>query len=188
MSDEPSPLKEAIMEAVYAPLERDDMQTPCTLPFMTSSEHGVCDGCGFPVSDETNASALNAVAKIQTEYNKLKKGTKKGTQKEMTDEASPRPWRVETNRFGQHYVVCESGSGDRVRDYIAGPIQDESDARLIVDAVNERDRLLAAMKAIEDLCKVLDRTDLWEAREEWLDDAIYEIREKARAAIGEDKK
>ena len=55
--------------------------------------------------------------------------------------ASPRPWRVETNRFGQHYVVCESGSGDRVRDYIAGPIKNESDARLIVDAVNERDRL-----------------------------------------------
>ena len=59
----------------------------------------------------------------------------------MMNEASPRPWRVETNRFGQHYVVCESGSGDRVRDYIAGPIKNESDARLIVDAVNERDRL-----------------------------------------------
>ena len=54
----------------------------------------------------------------------------------ITATASPRPWRVETNRFGQHYVVCDSGSGDPVRDYIAGPIQNEADAALIVDAVN----------------------------------------------------
>lgn len=64
----------------------------------------------------------------------------------MSTEPSPRPWRVETNRFGQHYVVCESGSGDRVRDYIAGPIQNESDAALIVDAVNERDSLVENLK------------------------------------------
>lgn len=64
--------------------------------------------------------------------------------------ASPRPWRVETNRFGQHYVVCESGSGDRVRDYIAGPIKNESDARLIVDAVNERDRLRDLVRRFAD--------------------------------------
>ena len=61
----------------------------------------------------------------------------------MTNEPSQRPWRVETNRFGQHYVVCESGSGDRARDYIAGPIQNEADAALIVAAVNERERLAA---------------------------------------------
>lgn len=80
MTNEPSPLKDAIMDAVYTPLERDDMQTPCTLPFMTSSSHGVCDGDGCPVSDESIASALNAVAKIQTEYYKVKKETQKGNQ------------------------------------------------------------------------------------------------------------
>lgn len=96
-SPEPSPLKAAIMDAVYVPLERDDMQTPCTLPFMTSSEHGVCDGDGCPVSDETIASALNAVAKIQTEYYRVKKETQKETQKGMTNEPSPRPWQV---RYG----------------------------------------------------------------------------------------
>ena len=65
-------LKDAIMDAVYVHLERDDMETPCSLPFMTSTTHGVCDGDGFPVSDETIASALNAVAKIQQEYNKAR--------------------------------------------------------------------------------------------------------------------
>lgn len=78
----PSPLKDAIMDAVYVQLECDDMQTPCALPFMTSSRYGVCDGDGCPVSDETIASALNAVAKIQTEYYKVKKETQKETQKE----------------------------------------------------------------------------------------------------------
>lgn len=65
-------LKDAIMDAVCVPFERDDMQTPCTLPFMTSAEHGVCDGDGFPVSDESIAAALNAVARIQAEYYKAK--------------------------------------------------------------------------------------------------------------------
>jgi len=69
-------LKDAIMDAVYVWLERDDMQTPCTLPFMTSSKYGVCDGDGCPVSDETIASALNAIAKIQTEYYKAKEAMK----------------------------------------------------------------------------------------------------------------
>ena len=69
-------LKDAIMDAVYVQLERDDMQTPCTLPFMTSTRYGVCDGDGFPVSDETIASALNAVAKIQQEYFKAKEAMK----------------------------------------------------------------------------------------------------------------
>lgn len=62
-----------------------------------------------------------------------------------TELTSPRPWRVETNRFGQHYVVCESGSGDPVRDYIAGPIQNEADAALIVEAVNLKARIDEAM-------------------------------------------
>ena len=131
-------MKDAIMDAVYTPLERDDMQTPCTLPFMTSSEHGVCDGDGCPVSDETIASALNAVAKIQTEYNKLKKGnqkeTQKGTQKEMTDESSPRPWHV--MRFS------EEDEPDRIVDANGDEVAIElleADAALIVDAVNNAD-------------------------------------------------
>lgn len=65
-------LKDAIMEAVSISLERADMQTPCTFPVMTSSEYGVCDADGFPISDETIASALNAVARIQQEYNKAR--------------------------------------------------------------------------------------------------------------------
>lgn len=84
-------MKEAIMDAVFVRMERDDMDTPCTYDpangkdFMTSSEHGVCDGDGFPVSDETIASALSAVAKIQAAYGmmqedgwweKMRKGAK----------------------------------------------------------------------------------------------------------------
>ena len=69
-------LKDAILKAVDVVLERDDMTTPCTFDpengkeFMTSSEHYVCDGDGYPISDETIASALNAVARIQVEYRK----------------------------------------------------------------------------------------------------------------------
>lgn len=98
----------------------------------------------------------------------------------MTNEPSPRPWRVETNRFGQHYIVCESGSGDRVRDYIAGPIQNESDARLIVDAVNERDRLRDLVRRMAALVvRYADDDGAYS-------DAYDEIAE-ARAVLGEDK-
>ena len=165
-SNEPSPLKAAIMDAVYVPLERDDMQTPCELPFMTSSEYGVCDGDGCPVSDETIASALNAVAKIQTEYYKVKKetqkGIQKGAQKEMTNEPNPRPWRVEENVVGWHsFIVDANGDGvaacwrtargddEKERQY------NEANARLIVDAVNERDHLhdqLASALRLADEC------------------------------------
>lgn len=132
MTNVPSPLKDAIMDAVYTPLERDDMQTPCTLPFMTSSEHGVCDGDGCPVSDETIASALNAVARIQTEYNKLKKETQKETQKEMTDEASPRPWRCECGPTVNAVIAANGAVVVPHTGYAAN-------AALIVDAVNLHD-------------------------------------------------
>lgn len=122
----------------------------------------------------------------------------------MTAEPSPRPWRI------AHPGEIEDANGEllyNLRDCIGGCV-DEANAALIVDAVNQignargiaktavneyaelgerRNRLLSAMKAIEDLCKVLDRTDLWEAREEWLDDAIYYIRKEARAAIKENE-
>ena len=44
----------------------------------------------------------------------------------------------------------------------------------------------AALEAIDEATNVIDRSDLWEARAECLDDALYNIREKARAAIGKD--
>lgn len=137
MTNEASPLKDAIMDAVYVPLELDDMQTPCALPFMTSSEHGVCDGDGCPVSDETIASALNAVAKIQTEYYKVKKETQKETQKEMTNEPSPRPWRVVDYAQcpGLADIFDASGSPSGL---VAGELK-PADAALIVDAVNNAD-------------------------------------------------
>ena len=174
MSDEPSPLKDAIMDAVYTPLERDDMQTPCTLPFMTSSEHGVCDGDGFPVSDETIASALDAVAKIQTEYYKVKKETQKETQKEMTDEPSPRPWHaVDYAKCpGLADVFDASGSPSGL---VAGELK-PADAALIVDAVNERDRL-------RDIVRRLSRHLANYITSESENDLLRE----ARAAIGEDK-
>ena len=115
--------------------------------------------------------------------------------------ASPRPWRVETNRFGQHYVVCESGSGDQVRDYIAGPIQNESDAALIVEAVNERDRLRDLVRrlipaveesfaiakheaeSIKGICalKNVDCSEVDAVLSQW-----GNLLREARAAIGED--
>ena len=167
MTNEPSPLKDAIMDAVYVPLERDDMLTPCTLPFMTSSEYGVCDGDGCPVSDETIASALNAVAKIQAEYHKVKKET----QKEMTTEPSPRPW---------HTANFINGIEDAHNGKVAANIRD-ADAALIVDAVNERDRLRDIVRRLVDSLQGI--MDAAEGRGEGVLDAAL-LRE-ARAAIGE---
>ena len=103
----------------------------------------------------------------------------------MNTEPSPRPWRVH-DFYNDGYPVLRD-TNERQVATLDGETPDlnEANAALIVDAVNERDRLLAAMKAIEDLCEVLDRTDLWEEREEYLDDAIYYIRKEARAAIKE---
>ena len=168
MTNEQSPLKAAIMDAVYVPIERDDMQTQCTLPFMTSSEHGVCDGEGCPVSDETIASALNAVAKIQAEYYKVKKGTQKGTQKEMTDEASPRPWRTKQSPIGSNTWIVNGET------FVASASR-PADAALIVAAVNERDRL-------RDI--VLRLVNQFGNLTSYEDDAA--ILREARSAIGED--
>ena len=107
----------------------------------------------------------------------------------MTNEPSPRPWRVETNRFGQHYIVCESGLVDRVRDYIAGPIQNEADAALIVDAVNERDRLRDIVRTFSDVTHSL----VANYEDHYRDDQnsmeyvanVRELIREARAAIGE---
>lgn len=64
----------------------------------------------------------------------------------MTNEASPRPWRVEENVVGwSSFIVDANGDGvaacwrpaldEKERQY------NEANAALIVDAVNERDRL-----------------------------------------------
>lgn len=54
----------------------------------------------------------------------------------MTNEPSPRPWRVEENAFGIYIV----GADDRKA---AQALTSKANAALIVDAVNERDRLVA---------------------------------------------
>lgn len=113
-------------------------------------------------------------------------------------ERSPRPWRVDESIGGWKSCISDANGNAVASCWGGGPTEQqekaEAIAALIVAAVNEYaelgeryNRLLSAMKAIEDLCKVLDRTDLWEAREEWLDDAIYYIREEARAAIKENE-
>ena len=197
-------LKDAIMDAVYTPLERDDMQTPCALPFMTSSEHGVCDGDGCHVSDESIASALNAVAKIQTEYYKVKKETqketKKETQKEMTNEPSPRPWHIGESICGTRSCIHDA-NGEHIASCFGMPT--EADAALIVKAVNlheylvehnrlnvekvcelfeERDRLLDIVRRLVDSLQGI--MDAAEGRGEGVLDSAL-LRE-ARAAIGEE--
>lgn len=76
-------MTKGVIAALDVVLEREDMQTPCTCDpangkdFMTSSEYGVCDGDGFPISDESIASALSAVAEIQAAWAKMRKEKKR---------------------------------------------------------------------------------------------------------------
>ena len=115
----------------------------------------------------------------------------------MTNEPSPRPWRVEENVVGwTSFIVDANGDGvaacwrtargddEKERQY------DEANARLIVDAVNERDRLRDIVRRLADLSESLLANYEYRYREDVNSMAFVEntrgfLRE-ARAAIGED--
>ena len=91
----------------------------------------------------------------------------------MTNEPSPRPWRAE--QFGGDQPCC-------LIDADGSPVcvqYGSADAALIVDAVNERDRLRDIVKRIEEEMERCHRRDGGISQE--LMDAVY----GARAAIGE---
>lgn len=105
----------------------------------------------------------------------------------MNTEPSPRPWRVGENSLGWKSCI-EDADGKQIASCWGGdgvnctePAQ--SDAALIVDAVNERDRLRDLVRRLADsLQGIMDAA--YGKGEGVLDEAL--LRE-ARAAIGEDK-
>jgi hypothetical protein len=103
----------------------------------------------------------------------------------MSDEPSPRPWRVEANAFGIYIV----GADDRKA---AQALTRNANAALIVAAVNERDRLRDLVRRLVRVA-IRDRetlryiySDVEYATED--DDAIGDALREARAAIVEDAK
>lgn len=58
----------------------------------------------------------------------------------MSDEATPRPWRVEASQSQGKFWICQTTLGVSI-----GETWKESDARLIVDAVNLKTRIDEAM-------------------------------------------
>ena len=104
------------------------------------------------------------------------------------DEPSPRPWRVAD--YAQCPVLADvfdaSGSPSGL---VAGELK-HADAALIVDAVNERDRLRDLVRRFADLSESLLANYEYRYREDVNSMAFVEntrgfLRE-ARAAIGED--
>lgn len=101
----------------------------------------------------------------------------------MTAEPSPRPWRVAEYPQcpGLADVFDASGSPSGL---VAGELK-PADAALIVDAVNERDRLRDIVRnAVETLEQVYKHADMTDA----LREVVVETQREARAAIGEDAK
>ncbi len=98
----------------------------------------------------------------------------------MTDEPSPRPWKVAEYAQcpGLADVFDASGSPSGL---VAGELK-PADARLIVDAVNERDRLRDLVKR---MAKIIGEAPIDWFGESFVDTQVL-LRE-ARAAIGEDK-
>ena len=109
----------------------------------------------------------------------------------MNTEPSPRPWRVEENVVGWSSCIVDAngdgvaacwrtarGDDEKERQY------NEANAALIVDAVNERDRLRnIARQAVETLEQVYKHADMTEA----LREVVVEAQREACAALGEDK-
>ena len=112
----------------------------------------------------------------------------------MTNEPSPRPWRVVENSLGWKSCI-EDADGKQIASCWGGdganctePAQ--ADAALIVDAVNERDRLRDIVRRLADLSESLLANYEYRYREDVNSMAFVEntrgfLRE-ARAAIGED--
>ena len=117
----------------------------------------------------------------------------------MTNEPSPRPWRVEKNVVGWNSFIMDANGdgvaacwrtarvdGEKERQY------NEANAELIVDAVNERDRLRDLVRRLTEYADAITgyrpRTVevLSSEHPAWTFDGAALLRE-ARAAIGEDK-
>ena len=98
----------------------------------------------------------------------------------MTNEPSPRPWRMESDNLTLRPPVCFILGANGAK--ITGGFFSPSDAALIVDAVNERDRLRDLVRRIEAEMERCHRRDGGISQE--LMDAVYE----ASAAIGEGAK
>lgn len=112
----------------------------------------------------------------------------------MTAEPSPRPWRVEENSLGWKSCI-EDADGKQIASCWGGdgvnctePAQ--SDAALIVDAVNERDRLRDLVRRFADLTDSLIANYEYRYRDDQNSMAfvgnVRDFIREARAAIGED--
>ena len=91
----------------------------------------------------------------------------------MTNEPSPRPWRME--EYGGDQPCCLVDANGRA----VGVQYGDADAALIVDTVNERDRLRDIVRRIETEIERCHRRDGGISQE--LLDSVYE----ASAALGE---
>lgn len=92
----------------------------------------------------------------------------------MTNEPSPRPWRVEPNARR----IFIDANGRYVGSCFVGAY-----SALVVDAVNERDRLRDIVRrTVETLEQVYKHADMTDA----LREVVAETQREARAAIGED--
>lgn len=90
----------------------------------------------------------------------------------MSDEASPRPWRVVDPHYEDAGVDIFDAEGARVcGDLIT------ADAALIVAAVNERDRLRDLVRRMADTLEHVSNEYRFD---------FYELVREARAAIGEE--
>ena len=103
----------------------------------------------------------------------------------MTNEPSPRPWRVEESIGGWKSCVADANGNPVASCWGGGPTEQqekaEAVAALIVAAVNERDRLRDIVRRLADSLQGI--MDAAEGRGEGvLDEAL--LRE-ARAALGE---
>lgn len=112
----------------------------------------------------------------------------------MTNEPSPRPWRAVENVVGWTSFIVDA-NGDDVAACWCGALGDdekerqynEANAALIVDAVNERDRLRDALNEVCNRVSVALNCPrhATEAIELLVHDLLG-IKECARSAIGED--
>lgn len=99
----------------------------------------------------------------------------------MSAEASPRPWRAKRSPIGSNTWIV---SGET---FVAS-VSSASDAALIVDAVNERDRLRDIVKRMADKLEV--HRGIFTGAGVYSQTAQEEtsrLLNEARAAIGEDK-
>lgn len=120
----------------------------------------------------------------------------------MTNEPSPRPWRVESDNLTLRPPVCFVVDANGAK--VTGGFFLEADAALIVAAVNERDRLRAELadktRNYEDVIAFHTRTeehlrDLVKRLAEFVNDTVcftpsdkegaQSLLREARAAIGE---